>query len=130
MIILYSKSMRLFMGSGFFVSHLGLRKPRHFYGVLSLRIMSDHNWRVFHPRGGGGGGGDLSQLADTWHIFSLPFQSIVRLCWTLSHLTEPTQSNTKRSVDFPTMYSHSFNSMSSCICNAIMSLRICTMSQI
>ena len=27
-------------------------------------------------------------------------------------------SNTKHSVDFPTMHSHSFNAMSSCICNA------------
>ena len=43
----------------------------------------------------------------------------MRLYWTSSHLTEPTQSNTKRSVDFSTMYSHSFNAMSLCICNAL-----------
>ena len=43
----------------------------------------------------------------------------MRLCWTLSHLTEPTQSNTKRSVDSLTMHSYPFNAMSSCICNAI-----------
>ena len=62
-------------------------------------------------------GGDLSQLADTQHIFSLPFQSTVRLCWTLSHLTEPTQSNTKCRVDLPTMHSHPSNAMSPCIYN-------------
>ena len=37
----------------------------------------------------------------------------------LSHVTEPTQSNTKRSVDSSTMHSHPFNAMSLCICNAI-----------
>ena len=44
---------------------------------------------------------------------------IVRLYWTLFHLTEPTQSNTKRSVDSLTMHSHPFNEMSLCICNAM-----------
>ena len=43
----------------------------------------------------------------------------MRLCWTLSHLTEPTQSNTKFSVDSPTMHSHPSIAMSLCICNAI-----------
>ena len=62
MIILYSKSMRFFMGSEFLVSHLGLHKPRHFYGLSSLRTMSDQNWRVFHPRGGGGGGGGMGSI--------------------------------------------------------------------
>ena len=65
MIILYSKSMHLFMGSGFLVSHPELRKPRHVYGLSLLGTMSDHNWWVFHPRG------DLSLLVDTWHIFSI-----------------------------------------------------------
>ena len=83
MIILYSKSMRLFMGSEFLVSHCGLHKPRHFYGHSSLGTMSDHNCRVFHPRG------DLSLHADTRHIFSLSFQLTVRLCWMLSHLLSP-----------------------------------------
>ena len=86
------------ISSGFLVSHRGLRKPRHFYGVSPLGTMSDHNWQVFHPRG------DLSLLADNRHIFSLPFYSTLRLCWTLSHL--------------PTMHSHPFNAMSPCICNA------------
>ena len=78
------KIMRLFVGSGFLVSHHKLYKPRHFYGISQLGTMSDHNWWVFHLRG------DLSLLADTRHIFSLPFYSTVKLCWTLSHLTEPT----------------------------------------
>ena len=43
----------------------------------------------------------------------------MRLCWTLSHLTKPTQSNTKRNVDSSTMHLHAFNAMSPCICNAI-----------
>ena len=46
------------------------------------------------------------------------------LCWTLSHLTEPTQSNTKHSVDLPFMHTHPFNVMSPCICNAIMPLQV------
>ena len=100
------------MGRGFFVSHHELRKPRHFYGLSPLRTMSDHNWRAFHPRE------DLSLLSNTQYIFSLPFYSTVRLCWMLSHLTEPTQSNTKRGVDLLTMHSHPFNAMSMCICNA------------
>ena len=61
------KTMHLFVGSGFLVSHRRLRKPRHFYGLSSLGTMSDHNWRVFHPRG------DLSLLIDSRDIFSLPF---------------------------------------------------------
>ena len=76
MIVLYSKLMRLFVGNGFLVFHHELLKPRHFYDLSPLGTMSNHNWQVFHP-GGGGGGGDLSQLADTRHIFSLPFQSTV-----------------------------------------------------
>ena len=38
--------------------------------------------------------------------------------------TELTQSNTKRSVDLPTMHSHLFHAMSSCICNAIIPLHV------
>ena len=103
------KIMRLCMGSGFLVLHCRVSKLRHFYGLSPLGTMSNHNWWVFHSMG------DLSQLVDD--IFSLPFQSTVRLYWTLSHLAEPTQSNTKISVDLPTMHSHPFNAMSQCICN-------------
>ena len=83
MIILYLKSIHLFMDSGFLVSHSRLCKPRHFYGLSPLGTMFDHNWRVFHLRE------DLSLFVDTRHIFSLPFYSTVRLCWTLSHLPSP-----------------------------------------
>ena len=38
--------------------------------------------------------------------------------------TEPTQLNTKCSVDLPTMHSHPFNTMSPCICNAICHCRL------
>ena len=49
-----------------------------------------------------------SLLAITRYKFSLPLYSTVQLCSTLSHLTEPTQSNTKRSVDFqPCTHAHS-----------------------
>ena len=61
------KILRLCMGSIFLVSHHGLRKPRHFYGLPPFGTMSNHNWRAFHLRE------DLSLLIDTRHIFSLPF---------------------------------------------------------
>ena len=107
------KTMHIFIGSEFLESHHRLCKPRHLYGLSPLGTMSNHNWRVFHSRR------DLSLLANTKHIFSLPLYSTMRICWTLSHLTEPTQSNTKHTVDSLTMHSHPFNAMSSCICNAI-----------
>ena len=107
------KTMCLFVGSEFLASHHRLHKPRPFYYLSPLGTMSNHNWRVFHPRE------FLSLLANTRHIFSLPLYSTVRLCWTLSHLTEPTQANTKRSVDSSTMHSLPFNAMSPCISNAI-----------
>ena len=97
-IILYSKSMRLFVGSGFLVSHRGLRKLRNFYDLSPLGTMFDHNWQVFHPRV------DLSLLADTQHIFSISCNRATLL--DVIPFTEPTQSNTKRSVYLPTMRSH------------------------
>ena len=87
-----------FVGSKILVSHRGLRKPRHFYDLSPLGTMSDHNWRVFHSRG------DLSLLADTWHIFSVSCNHATLLDAVL--FTEPTKSNTKHSVDLPTMHSH------------------------
>ena len=122
MIILFSKSMLLFVGSRFLVSHRGLRKPRHFYGLSPLGTMSDHNWRTFHPKE------DLSLLVNTRHIFSLPFYSTMRLYWTLSYLTKPTQSNTKRSGNLPNMHSHPFNAMSPCICHCMLYHVTCTMN--
>ena len=96
MIILYSKSMCLFMGRVFLVS--GLRKPKHFYGLSPLGTISDHNWRFFHPRG------DLSLLANTQHTFS--FSCNHRTLLDVVPLTESTQSNTKHNVDLPTMHPH------------------------
>ena len=111
MIILYSKSMRLYVGSRFFVSHCGLHKPIHFYGLSPLGTMFDHNWRAFHPRE------DLSLLAKyPAHIFFTIF-SIVRLCWTLSHLSSPPNQTPNTMLILPTMHSHPFNTMSLCICN-------------
>ena len=107
------KTMCLFVGSEFLVSHHRLCKLKHFYGLLPLGTMSDHNWRVFHPRA------FLSLLVDTRHIFYFLLYSIVRLCWMLSHLTEPTQSNSKRGVDSSTMHSHPSIAMYLCICNAM-----------
>ena len=43
----------------------------------------------------------------------------MRLCWTSSHLTKATQSNTKHIVDSSTMHSLSFNAMSPSMCNAM-----------
>ena len=111
MIILYSISMCLLKGIGFLVSHRGLHKPRHFYGLSLLRTMSDHNWRVFHPRG------DLSLLADTRHIFSFSCNRATLL--DVVPFIELTQSNTKHNVDLPTMHSHTHEMRCfPCICNA------------
>ena len=110
MIILLSKSMPLYVGSGFLMSHCGLHKSRHFYCLSPLGTMSNHNLRVFHPRE------DLSLLANTRHIFSLPFYSTVRLCWTLSYLPSPPNQTPNTVSILLTMHSHPFNAMSPCIC--------------
>ena len=110
---LYTKVMCLFVGSEFLVSHRRLRTPRHFYGLLPLELCLTTTNESFTR------GGCLSLLAITRHKFSLPHYSILRLCWTSSHLTKPNQLNTKCSVDFSTMHSHPFNAMSLCICNAM-----------
>ena len=103
MIILYSKSMHLFMGSRFLVSHCELHKPRHFYGLSPLGTMFDHNWLVFHPRV------DLSLFTDNRNIFSVSCNRATLL--DVVPYTEPTQLNTKRSVNLPTMHSHPWNAM-------------------
>ena len=67
------KTMHLFVGSKFWVSHHRLRKPRHYYDLSPLGTMSDHNWRVFHRGGGGGGGGGGIYLCllipDTYFLY-------------------------------------------------------------
>ena len=98
-----SKSMRFFVGSGFLMSYHWLRKPKHFYSLSPLGNMSDHNWQVFHPRG------DLSFLAYTRHIFFASCNHATLL--DVVPFIEPTQSNTKCSVDLPTMHLHQLNAM-------------------
>ena len=93
------------------MSYHGLCKPRHFYGLSSLGTMSNYNWRTFHLRE------DLSLLANTRLIFSLPFYSTVRLCWTLSHLPSSLNQTPNIVSILSTMHSHPFNAMFSCICN-------------
>ena len=46
------------------------------------------------------------------------FYATLRLILEVISFTKVTQSNTKHSVDLPTMHSHSFNVMSPYICNA------------
>ena len=85
------------MDSGFFVSHHGLRKPIHFYGLSLLGTMSDHNWRVFHPMG------YLSLLAipntRIFHFFFLLYNRETHF-GRYPILSNP-PSNTKHSVDLP-----------------------------
>ena len=115
------KIMCLFVGSVFLVSHRRLYKPRHFYSLSSLGTMSDHNWWVFHPRGG-----STSACSYPAHVFYLSFQSIVRFCCTLSHLpSSPNQTPNTVSIYQPTHTQ--LNAMSPCICKAKMSLYECYM---
>ena len=110
MIILYSKFMRLFMGNGFLVSHRGLLKPRHFYGLsplgLCLTIIGG-----FFTRGGIY---PFLLIPDTY----FPFHATVRLCWTLSHLlSPPNKTPNALSIYQPCTHSHEMRCFS-CICNA------------
>ena len=110
MIILYSKSMCLFVGSGFLVSHHRLCKPRHFYGLSPLGTVSDHNWRVFTR----GGIYPFLLIPDTY--FS--FHATVRLCWTLSNLPNP-PNQTPNAVSIYQPCTHTqLNAMPSSIYNA------------
>ena len=117
MIILYSKSIFYIQYHAFvWVADFWC----HIAGSANLDTFTAyHRWGLCLAiiRGSFTRGEIYPNLLGTRHIFYLSFQSTVQLCWTLSHLTEPTQSNTKRSVDLPTMNSHPFNAMSPCICN-------------
>ena len=74
-------------------------------------------------------GGIYPYLLYPTHVFfiSFFFYATVRLILDVVPFTEPTQSNTKHSVDLPTMHSHPFNAMSPCICNAICHCMSCHM---
>ena len=90
---LYTKLMCLFVGSEFLMSHCRLRTPRNFYGLTPLEL-------CLTTLPGLSSEGCLSLPTIAQHKFSLPLYSTVRLYWTLSHFTKPTQSNTKRIVDY------------------------------
>ena len=114
MIILYSKFMCLYVGSGFLVFHRGFCKSRHFYGLSPLGTMLDHNWRVFHSRGGIY---PFLLIPSTLFFFFTIFINCVTLLDVIP-FNRAHPISTKRSVDLPTMHSYPFNAMSPCICNA------------
>ena len=93
---LYTKLMCLLYATNFWCHTVGFSRLNTFI----VGIMSNHKYRIFYPRW------YLSLFAITRHIFSLPFYSIVQLCWTLSNGTEPIQSITKRSVDYNHALTH------------------------
>ena len=110
MIILYSKSMRLFVGSGFLVSHRRFRKPRHFTAF--------HRWGLCLTIIGGfftrGGIYPFLWIPST----CFPFHAIVRLCWTLSHFPNPpNQTPNAVSIYQPCTHTHEMRCFP-CICNA------------
>ena len=104
------------------MSNCRLRTSRHLYGLLPFELCPTTINGSFTR----GGVYPCLLLPDT--SFLLPHYSIVQLCWTSSHLTELTQSNTKRSVDSSTIHSHPFNAMSPCICNAMGHCMLCIMN--
>ena len=82
------------MSSEFLVSHRRLRTPKDFHGLSPLEICITTNtgsftrWGIY----------PCLILLDTY--FLLPFHVTVQPYWTSSNGTKPTQSITKRSVDY------------------------------
>ena len=74
--------------------HRKLRTPKHFHGLSPLELCLSTNTGSFTQ----GGIYPYFLLPDT--SFLLSFHVIVGLCWTSSNGIEPTQSITKRSVDY------------------------------
>ena len=74
--------------------HRRLRMPRHFHGLSPLQLCLTTTNGSFTR----GGVYPCLLLPDT--SFLLSFHLTVCLCWMLSNGTEPTQSNTKRSVNY------------------------------
>ena len=91
---LYTKLMCLFVGNEFLVSHRKLHIPKHFHRLSPLELCLTKNTESFTR----GGVYPCLLLPDI--SFPLPFHLTVKLYWTLSNGTEPTQSNTKRGVDY------------------------------
>ena len=83
-----------FVGSKFLVSHHRFRAPKHFHRRLPLELCLTTNTESFTR------GGIYPYLLLPNTSFFLPLYSTVQLCWTSSNGTEPTQSITKRSVDY------------------------------
>ena len=84
-----------------------------FSRAFTVRILYNHKYQVFHPRG------YLSFLVIiTRHIFSF---SCIQPCDSVERRsTVPSPPNqSPNAVLIITMYSHSFNAMSPCICNAM-----------
>ena len=111
MIILYSKSIRLYVGSGFLVLHRGLRKPRtltafHRWGLCLTIIGGLFTHGRIYP---------FLLIPDTY-FFTILFNRVTQL--DIVPFTELAQSNTKHSVDFTNHALTPFNAMSLCICNA------------
>ena len=110
MIILYSKSMRLFMGSEFFVSHTG--------STNSDTFTAFHRWGLCLTI--------IYRFFTRWGIYSFllipstyfPFHATVQLCWTLSHLpSSPNQTPNAVSIYQPCTHTHEMRCFP-CICNA------------
>ena len=112
MIILYSKSCAFLWVANFWCHTTGFTNLDTFTTFHHLGLWLSIIGRSFTR-------GRIYPCLLILNTFSLPFYLIVRLCWMLSHLTKPTQSNTKCSVDSSTMHSHPLNALSPCICNAI-----------
>ena len=85
---LYTKLMCLLWAVNFLC-----RMSKHFHGLSQLELCLTKNTGSFTR------GGVYPSLILLNTSFPLPFHLTVRLCWTSSNGTEPTQSNGKCSVD-------------------------------
>ena len=105
--------MCLFLGSNFSGSHCKLRKPSYTFTGFH------HRTHIYNKKilGLSSEGVSIPACYYPTHIFIFIYTT-VRPCWTLSHRTEPTQSNTNSALII-TIHSHPFNAMSPCICNAM-----------
>ena len=73
--------------------------------------MSNQEYRVFHPRG-------IYPFLPNTRIFHFLFFLCRETHFGRCPILPSPPSNTKHSIDLPTMHSHPFNAMSPCICNA------------
>ena len=112
MIILYSKACAFLWVANFLCLTVGSANPDtftafHRWGLCLTKICGFFTRRgIYH----------FLLIPDTYFLYHL-FNCATLLDVVL--FTKPTKSNTKCSVDLPTMHSHPFNTMSPCICNAV-----------